>query len=81
MQNDIIKLNEVVYQKENLPAFLYKGTVLSHEKIKYYRETYPELKEAAIDEIGRKHVELIKEKLLVNGSGLDKRKRIAGFYK
>ena len=75
------KINEVVYTYKGLPAFLYKGAKLTPEKIKHYRETYPELKDAAIDAIGRKHIELIKEKLLVEGPGLERRKILAGYYR
>ena len=41
------KINEVVYTYKGFPAFLYKGAKLTPEKIKHYRETYPELKDAA----------------------------------
>ena len=76
-----IKINEVVYTYKSLPAFFCKGTKLTPEKIKHYRETYPELKDAAMDTIGRKHIELIKEKLLVEGPGLERRKILAGYYR
>lgn len=76
-----VKINEVVYCYPNLPAFFFKGTKLTPEKIKHYRETYPELKDASIQQIARKNVELIKEKLLVEGPGLERRKAIAKYYK
>jgi len=79
-ENNLIKINEVVWTYKNQPAFFYKGTALSIEKIQNIRDTFPELKDAPIDVISKKNIELIKEKLLKDGPGLEKRISIANLY-
>lgn len=79
-KSDLTKINEVVSVFKNQPAFIFKGTKLTKEKIEYLRKTFPELKDAPIDVISRKNIRLIKEKLLKDGPGLEKRKRISDLY-
>lgn len=79
-KGDLIKINEVVSVFKNQPAFIYKGTKLTKEKIEYFKNTFPELKDAPINVISRKNIELIKEKLAKDGPGLEKRKRISDLY-